>query len=141
MFELVDTKETTDTCLFENCDKKVTSRGLCHSHYAVALRIVKKVKGMTWNKLEKNGKCLPARPPFNGVNGASTQRDWFLEGFNGKATKKQPKEEKKPDDVEIETCHEDTIKIVNSGVERIHQLVMLEVGLLKKDIKDLMDGK
>jgi len=133
MFELVEPKETTDTCLFDSCDKKVTSRGLCHSHYAVALRIVKKVKGMTWNKLEKNGKCLPARPPFNGANGASTQRDWFLEGFNGKSTKKkqkevkklQPKEENELDVVDIKTIC-DSIHIIN-----------VEIQLLKEDIRRL----
>ena len=130
MFELVDTTETTDTCLFDNCDKKVTSRGLCHSHYAVARRVVKNVKGVTWRKLEKNGKCLPARPPFDGINGASTQRDWFLEGFNGKATKKQPKEEKKLDVISVEN--------MKTIVDSIH-LIKAEVEILKEDIRKLMN--
>tara|TARA_R100000808_G_C2155217_1_gene167115 strand:- start:893 stop:1273 length:381 start_codon:yes stop_codon:yes gene_type:complete len=113
MFELVEEKKT-EICMYDGCEKKVVSRGLCQGHYAIARRIVKKVKGVTWNKLEKKGKCLPARPPFEGINGASLQRDWFLEGFNGKSIQNE---------VKVSSVIKKEVKEIGEDVHKVNEIL------------------
>jgi hypothetical protein len=45
-------------CLAPSCPKKATTRGLCHSHYQSALRLVN-LGRITWSKLERAGKAIP----------------------------------------------------------------------------------
>ena len=46
-------------CLYPTCERESKARGLCHSHYQTALRLVK--EGLsTWDRLEELGRlCLP----------------------------------------------------------------------------------
>lgn len=45
-------------CVIEGCDRKASSRGLCHTCYITALRLVQ--AGETdWTALEKAGLCGP----------------------------------------------------------------------------------
>ena len=115
-----------DTITNERCPKKAVSRGLCHSHYAVALRIVKKVKGITWNKLVKHGKALPARPPFNGINGASVQRDWFLDfKDNKKKSSKVKKDQKLSRDEDNQQHVMETFKDLEQTLDRVRRTLGL----------------
>ena len=61
-----------DECLFPECTKQGTCRGLCMNHYTSASRYVK-LGRTSWETLEALGKCLGARPlrPSN---------IWFLDG-------------------------------------------------------------
>lgn len=131
MFELVEEKNT-EICMYDGCEKKMVSRGLCQSHYAIARRVVKKVKGVTWNKLEKKGKCLPARPPFEGINGASTQRDWFLEGFNGKSIQNYDEVKIKDEVKEIGEAVHQVNKILRTVKDNIEYLTPYLLNLSKK---------
>lgn len=60
------------SCLFPNCKNPLYARGLCRSHYQIALSLIKRDKA-TWEQLEKTKKVLPRSGK------GSTTRDWFLE--------------------------------------------------------------
>ncbi len=68
-------------CVYPNCDKKISARGLCRSHYMYALRLVLHGK-TTWDLLEANGKCLPAKRKNNRTY------KWFLRSTNNSNTPK-----------------------------------------------------
>ena len=59
-------------CLKDDCDKQADSRGLCRSHALYASRLVKEGV-VTWEDLEKRGKCLP-----KGYVRQFNSRAWFL---------------------------------------------------------------
>ena len=51
-------KINNSTCLHPKCDREITTRGLCWTHYQTARRLVK--KGLiTYDELIKNKKILP----------------------------------------------------------------------------------
>lgn len=62
-----------DACCFPECSEPIACRGLCHNHYIVAYRLVKKGEA-TWESLEKAGKCIGT------VYNKTAAKDWFLEG-------------------------------------------------------------
>ncbi len=45
-------------CVIEGCDRKAVTRGLCHSCYLTALRLVQAGE-TTWTALETAGLCGP----------------------------------------------------------------------------------
>lgn len=47
------------TCLIQNCDRKVQSRGLCSNHYQSAQELVKKNE-TSWEELETHALAKPA---------------------------------------------------------------------------------
>ncbi len=47
-------------CLRPDCDKKVRTRGLCHTCYQAASNAVRSKK-VTWEQLESHGKVLPSQ--------------------------------------------------------------------------------
>jgi hypothetical protein len=63
-----------DLCIFPGCDRGVTARGLCKTHYSCATQLVRNNK-TTWAELEKSGKSLPTfrRGPHKGH-----VQDYFL---------------------------------------------------------------
>jgi hypothetical protein len=63
-----------DLCLFPDCTKAPTTRGLCGVHYIYATRAVKR-DGYTWEQLEKAGKALPTTRKVERKN-----TSWFTEG-------------------------------------------------------------
>ena len=68
--------ETVETgrCLRPDCGRAARIRGLCHSCYNCALKLVK--RGLvTWTALEDSGKALPAKK-FEGKPGVRMR--WFL---------------------------------------------------------------
>jgi hypothetical protein len=46
-------------CLYPDCDKIPSCRGLCKNHYSTVRYHVSKGTH-TWENLEERGKCLPA---------------------------------------------------------------------------------
>ena len=69
--------ENGEACLFPDCGGPRVTRGLCGTHYAYALALVK--KGDTnWETLEENKKALPS----NRKTYAKRNNDkfWFLDG-------------------------------------------------------------
>ena len=60
-------------CLYPGCESTERGgRGLCAKHYVAARYLVKK-GSVTWESLEKAGKCIPVSVK-RGVN------VWFMEG-------------------------------------------------------------
>lgn len=59
-------------CLFPECPDEAKVRGLCPVHYRAAHYHVK-VGNVTWEKLEKSGKCTHAS--------RQVSKSWFLEGM------------------------------------------------------------
>ena len=45
-------------CIIEGCDRKATARGLCHSCYLTALRLIQAGE-TSWELLEQAGLCGP----------------------------------------------------------------------------------
>lgn len=57
-------EEKVKECLFPGCETEQRTRGLCSSHYNVAVRLVKSGVA-TWEELEERGKVLKARKSRN----------------------------------------------------------------------------
>ena len=57
-------QDTTNTCKITGCDKPVHSRGLCHTHYKMLLRMVQAGE-TTWQDLEEKGICDKASRTVN----------------------------------------------------------------------------
>lgn len=53
-------KQTEQRCITPTCKRRQRSRGLCHSCYNVACKLVWGGK-TTWEKLEAAGKALPSK--------------------------------------------------------------------------------
>lgn len=60
-------------CLNPKCERMEAVRGLCGSCYTTAAKLVK-AKEITWEELEKNGRCLPRKKHFSG----ETPTNWLL---------------------------------------------------------------
>lgn len=45
-------------CLVKGCNRADSVRGLCASHYQAAWKLVNVEKKTTWERLEKEGRCL-----------------------------------------------------------------------------------
>lgn len=61
-------------CLRSECTNKAATRGLCHSDYSTAHRLIKEGK-TTWDELEKSGRALPSKR--KGRPNGNTAK-WFL---------------------------------------------------------------
>lgn len=62
----------SEKCLNPNCQALANARGLCHSCYGVAHRLVN-AKRTTWQDLEARGKVLPKTRN-------TVVKNWFMEG-------------------------------------------------------------
>lgn len=62
-----------DKCLVPNCQRGPETRGLCHVHYCIASKLVRK-HITTWTELERCGKSLE---PYH--SRANKTKAWFLE--------------------------------------------------------------
>ena len=60
-------------CIKPDCNRGITSRGLCQKHYFVALKLVRNGK-ITWDELMKRGKVL-----YTHTMRDSAEQAWFLE--------------------------------------------------------------
>jgi hypothetical protein len=63
-----------ELCIFPGCNRAVTARGLCKTHYSCAAQLVRDNK-TSWAELENSGKSLPTfrRGPHKGY-----VQDYFL---------------------------------------------------------------
>ena len=60
-------------CTIETCDRKAVTRGLCHSCYLTALRLVKAGE-TTWSELEQKGLCGPMMRTMNAFARAYSEK-------------------------------------------------------------------